>query len=55
MNLNPKKFAWLHYLCRCLLDARSAIAQRDRVYDYEGKNTSGKITAVTAQGVELEW
>jgi tetratricopeptide (TPR) repeat protein len=54
MNLNLKKLAWLLFLCWCLLDARSAIAQRDRVYDYEGKNTSGKITAVTAQGVELE-
>ncbi len=37
-----------------ILDAPQASAQRDRVYDFDGKNVSGTITSVTAQGIEIE-
>ena len=54
MNLRTKTIAVLLPLVCCLLGPSSASAQRDRVYDLDGKNISGKITEVTIQGVVLE-
>ncbi len=54
MKLNPREFVWIVLLCLWSCDAVTATAQRDRLYDIEGKNFSGKVTSITAQGVELE-
>jgi len=54
MKLNLKDFVLLIVLSLWLLGSSSATAQRDRLYDLEGKNVSGKITNITSQGVEIE-
>jgi len=54
MKLNLTDFVLLFVLSLWLFDAPNAIAQRDRLYDLEGKSVSGKITKVTSQGVEIE-
>ena len=54
MKLNSHLVACVILLALCIADAQTATAQRDRVYDLDGKNVSGKVTEVTAQGVVLE-
>lgn len=54
MKFTSHHVACLFLIAWCIVDARTATAQRDRVYDLDGKNVSGKVTDVTAQGVVLE-
>ena len=54
MKPNPKLLLLLGSIALLSLDAQRASAQRDRVYDFEGKNVAGKIINITAQGVEIE-
>jgi tetratricopeptide (TPR) repeat protein len=38
----------------CVIGVPAAYAQRDRVYDFDGKSVSGEITNISAQGVEMK-
>jgi TolA-binding protein len=54
MKLIPIVLTSLFVLGLSLFDPPTATAQRDRIYDTEGKQVSGTITSVTTQGVEIE-